>query len=217
MTNFKTVFIANGNGQYESMFQNHGWEITKSPSKATFIQFTGGSDVHPYLYHRGFHKYCGRTEVMRDIIEMKLYYQNPDKIKLGICRGGQFLWVMNGGEMYQDVDHHTGYHHLVDLPTGAEILVTSTHHQMMKDTPNTLGRATIIATAKESTRKYYVDEEGKESTHQGDEIESDIEVAVFKDTRSLCFQPHPEFLLNSTQEYYFELLEREMFPLIKQG
>ena len=98
------------------------------------IQFTGGSDVTAWLYgetpqfqsdhQRDLHEVCVHiSAIVRNI---------PC---FGICRGSQFLYVMCGGKLHQDIPGHAIHgrhkarinHTIVSGPS--EFEVTSTHHQ----------------------------------------------------------------------------------------
>ena len=120
----------------------------------------------------------------------------------GICRGAQFLNVMNGGKMWQHVTGHavSKGHIATDLVSGEEVLVTSTHHQMM--IPSAHGK--VLAVANVAGHKYSYDK-GEEGG-----VTPDIEVVFYEDTKSLCFQPHPEYvgLDHPCQRLYFDYLEQ---------
>lgn len=197
------VVIINGNGQYAEMFKRMGWEVgsIKDFFTADLIQFTGGEDVTPMLYGEGVHPKTCHNE-RRDLEEAGYFaFAQRNKICMaGICRGGQFLNVMNGGKMYQHVNGHAKgrEHNLEDRLSGEQLSVTSTHHQMM--IPGYNGE--IIAVAYESKVK-----ESYDSVFLANE--ADVEVVYYDNTKSLCFQPHPEFYnADSTRDYYFELLNR---------
>lgn len=211
----RKVCIVNGNKQFDTMFNKRGWDVVKNPEDAEFIQFCGGADVSPYVYKEPPHERCMQSEIMRDIHEWKLFVNSPDKVKLGVCRGGQFLWVMNKGTLFQDVDNHGRHHDIIDVDTGDRLLVTSTHHQMFRHSEDTLKSAKIVAIANESNVRRAMNQDRSEYIEHGQQ--DDIEVAVFNKTRSLCFQPHPEFCKDQTQEYYFDCIEKYMVPLIYQG
>jgi gamma-glutamyl-gamma-aminobutyrate hydrolase PuuD len=169
------------------------------------IQFTGGSDVSPELYGEISHP---RTfsNPDRDRYEKEIYAVGIAKKipMLGICRGGQFLNVMNGGKMYQDVDRHAmaGFHQALDMLTGRVRQVTSTHHQMMRPAKN----AIIVANAYDlSTFKEYM--EGDKVARVTHEY-ADTEALFYPETKCLCFQPHPEYENEDCRKYYFELIDR---------
>jgi len=66
------------------------------------VVFTGGADVSPFMYgEKKLSVTC--NDEHRDEQE-KLFFERYTKVpKVGICRGGQFLNVMNGGKMWQHV------------------------------------------------------------------------------------------------------------------
>src|SRR3546814_18138869 len=50
----------------------------------------------------------------------------------GICRGAQFLHVMNKGALWQHVEGHAGPdHYIYDLNDDCLVIATSLHHQML--------------------------------------------------------------------------------------
>lgn len=69
------------------------------------ILFTGGQDVAPQLYGEEISAECGETCEMRDCMERILFEKvyEEDKPAFGICRGIQFINVMMGGSLYQDI------------------------------------------------------------------------------------------------------------------
>lgn len=200
------VYIIGDNGQYGRMFQNAGWELAKGQLKADMIQFTGGEDVSPCLYGEQRHP-CTGDSLERDLYEAG-YFAFAQRMGIpmsGICRGGQFLNVMSGGRMYQHVGAHaTGHNHdLIDVNTGRAITVSSTHHQMMVAGME----GTLLASANLGGVKERVLNGEVKSRH---DCPIDTEAVYYEDTKSLCFQPHPEFFQPGHEcfEYYFELIER---------
>jgi len=68
--------------------------------------FTGGQDVNPKLYGQEKSEHCGEICDMRDRMETYIFREavlNQNKPSLGICRGIQFLNVMLGGSLHQDI------------------------------------------------------------------------------------------------------------------
>lgn len=188
------------------MMIRNNWTIWEDGmDQPDLVLFTGGADVSPNLY--GEINLASHNDPKRDQLEILIFEEYLNKVPLvGICRGGQFLNVMSGGSMYQDVDGHcNGNHVLVDLLTDSTHEVTSTHHQMMR--PNNDGY--IVAVATESTSALIpvdgvlLHAEYKVLPHD------DIEVVYYKKTNALCFQPHPEYQgAKQTEKYFFELLDR---------
>lgn len=198
------VHIVNSNQQYDKMFSDRGWEVVHSVSEADLVQFTGGSDVNPSLYGETPHPktFCN---LARDAQEQTVYGRTLERDipMAGICRGAQFLNVMNGGKLYQHVNNHaiSDTHTVADLDTARIINVTSTHHQMMRPSP--AGR--VLAICRRATYREKM-ESGLVITNNTPE--DDVEVVYYKNTDCLCFQPHPEFEGGDCQDYYFELLNK---------
>jgi len=100
------------------------------------IFFDGGSDVTPSYY--GELNLSSACNPERDAYESEIFkiYKNTDTKFAGICRGSQFLNVMHGGSLWQDLPmHHTYYHEVINLGFSIfqEIFkVNSTHHQGVK-------------------------------------------------------------------------------------
>lgn len=66
---------------------------------------------------------------MRDTRDQEAYEKHKDLPKVGICRGNQFLSVMKGSKLIQDMRHPSS--HFVIDEFGDKFRVTSTHHQMV--------------------------------------------------------------------------------------
>lgn len=200
------ILLVGGNYDYIRMYRNLGFTGTYDINEADIVAFTGGEDVDPGLY--GEMKLTNtHINRARDDVEMRIFEEaKARKLPMvGICRGGQFLNVMNDGKMWQDVNNHGRNHSaFVNKETcpwykpdtrycgtsSHTIWVTSTHHQMMRPGPS----AQILLTACESTERHAAGEmqDGRVNAvaplHQ-----QDIEALWYPDTLSLCFQPHPEF------------------------
>lgn len=204
----RKVLIVGGGWPEIDLFAFMGFQEAVRHTEADLICFTGGSDVSPFLYGHKRHP-SSYVNVDRDYREKVIYDQFVGKVPfVGICRGGQFLNVMNGGEMYQDVTDHAGVSHtILDQRTGEEVFVSSTHHQMMK--PHDKGQ--IIAIAHEGgLRTWYNKNQDKFVTEKSN---LDIEVVLYKDTKSLCFQPHPEYNepgYEGMRHYFKRLVDEEL-------
>lgn len=120
----------------------------------------------------------------------------------GICRGGQFLNVMNGGKMWQHVSGHAigGTHEAFCRVFEVPVKVTSTHHQMMIPSPD--GKVLLTAQVCDS-------KSDAEKTVNG-LLQPDVEVVLYTNTNTLCFQPHPEYVSinHECQNLYFDYLEK---------
>ena len=121
--------------------------------------FTGGPDVHPFLFGEETLDHCGSVSAERDQMELALLplVMETGKPILGICRGVQLLNIGLGGTIWQDIPSqvtsdfplahtqpfaYTLPSHTVTVKpgsrlaeiTGAETLsVNSMHHQAVKD------------------------------------------------------------------------------------
>jgi hypothetical protein len=197
----KTVFIEGHPGSYARMWARWGWDVVTDIKAANVIQFTGGEDVDPALYDEVPHPTTGynrgRDEVCIDLWDYALRAGIP---MVGICRGGQFLNVMNGGKMFQHCDGHAirGTHKATILETGLEVDVTSTHHQIMRpnrDKGIVLMEADKLGTFKQhmelTTSEVFLD--GKGWLVVDKQHEDDCESIYYPDTNSICYQPHPEY------------------------
>lgn len=201
------VFIVGGGDSYHAMFVSMGYEVVTEVPKADLVCFTGGEDVTPSYYGHPAHSKT-YYNARRDEYEAGIYQFCIQKgiPMVGICRGGQFLNVMSGGEMYQDVSKHTMSHHIVDLETGETVYVSSTHHQMMKPSD----RALLVATSTQGGTREWWDGE----VFVRNVSDEDIEVVWYEDTQCLCFQPHPEFCganYVGMRIYFESLIKRFIF------
>lgn len=162
-------------------------KFRKAPSyvDCDLVVFTGGVDVNPKLYGEE-PRPNGYYDNTRDELEAKVFASCvTNKIPmLGICRGAQFLHVMNGGSLWQHVDNHTKPHGVIDVETGEVFAVSSTHHQALRHNPE----MTLLCTTIEQTAQNFYGE-GRTGPQQ-DHIE--VEAAVYNDTMSFCVQGHPE-------------------------
>lgn len=121
--------------------------------------FTGGPDVHPFLFGEETQAHCGNVSSARDQMEISLLpmIMELQKPILGICRGIQVLNIALGGNIWQDIPsqvtrdfplaHSQPFSydmpcHTVVLTEGSllarisessSIKVNSMHHQAVKD------------------------------------------------------------------------------------
>lgn len=195
----KKVFIINGWGAYEALFIDIGYAITNNFDEADLVCFTGGEDVNPALYNHPPHPTtCFNT--YRDQREYAFFEKAlaAGKPMVGICRGGQFLNVCSGGEMYQNVTDHCRDHWIKASMVQNPIKVSSTHHQMMK--PSSKGRLVAFSTHP-YVREYW---DGEKFVTEASLVGN--EVVFYDHTKCLCFQPHPEFDGYPEMRKYFKTL-----------
>jgi gamma-glutamyl-gamma-aminobutyrate hydrolase PuuD len=171
------------------MFQKLGWDIADTLENSDLIQFTGGQDVHPSFYGEMRHPKTFPF-IQRDRREALIYSWGiwNGRAMAGICRGGQFLNVLEGGKLIQHADGHIGVHDALDTRTGEEFYVTSTHHQLM--VPGDDGK--VIISSSKSHQRERVNETGGVRAAYGRNA-TDVEALHYKANRVFCFQPHPEY------------------------
>lgn len=121
-----------------------GWEsdanwiynskCVKDINKADVVVFPGGADINPKLYDFNVSPYTHYND-NDDKRDLKAWDKlKPNQLAVGICRGSQFLCIMNGGKLIQHVEGHAiGTTHAIrtlDVPH-IELQALSLHHQMM--------------------------------------------------------------------------------------
>ena len=204
----RKVYIIGGNDEYISMFESEGWKVVYDLLDADMLQFTGGEDVTPSIYGEKAHPTTDNN-IERDLRE-RLIFNVAYKQGLpmaGICRGGQFLNVMCGGSLWQNVDGHGRTHVATDTITGENFNVTSTHHQMMVPA---LNGAEVVVEAQCSTYREHVPHNN--SIKIFDDKMIDIEAVYYDKFNAFCFQPHPEFYGQEDLKFrYMDYLEIYLF------
>lgn len=218
-TQKKRILVLGGGG-YSRPFTEHGetvitdaMSIKDMDRVATFdlVVFTGGHDVSPSLYHEKKHRHT-QPYCARDVAEQLIFKECIEhNIKMvGICRGSQFLTVMNGGSLVQHVENHgIGGTHPIKTQLDVELQVTSTHHQMMR--PD--GKYELLAYAEGRSDIY--EGEGDVNTlvdfKRNEEGQlKEPEVVWYPDTMCLAVQYHPEYMGEDTEGYkYFQKLLEE--------
>ena len=126
----KKVYVVGSQKWYSRFIDNH--VLVDNIEDAQIVIFTGGEDVDPSLYGCKRHP-STHSDLSRDLAEKKEFEKiRPDQLAVGICRGSQFLCVMNGGMLVQNVMNHALFHThgIYEMSTNKEYQITSTHHQM---------------------------------------------------------------------------------------
>ena len=160
--------------------------------------FWGGPDLDPSFYGKERSKKCGQSFVRDDqqlLDEMQTCIDAGTPI-IGICRSAQALNVLNGGILVQHIDNHTRKHNLTLYNKHKEIThpcesVSSTHHQMMVAHKDGI----ILAKDNEPTTGVHWD-----NVNEPYDYKYVTEVVYYPKTKSLCIQPHPEWM---PQDHYF--------------
>lgn len=186
--------------------------------------FTGGEDVDPSLYGEKKGKFTSINRE-RDEIERALYNALPNStLKVGICRGAQFLTVMSGGRLIQHIEGHGGSHPITIYQKNSNekfvdifrinpqkfftLEMTSTHHQMMFPYDMPRGSNEIIAWSKNYKSNTYLNGDNHEISLPEQFVEP--EIVYYPNSNSLCIQGHPEFpsCSNTTKDFCIGLIEK---------
>lgn len=169
------------------------FDLTRDFSRADVMLLTGGSDVSPEFYGEEFGKYT-RSVPRRDMIE-RIYFRDAVKRKigiLGICRGAQFITVMNGGKLVQHVTNH-GQWHEIATSKGDKFEVSSTHHQMMHPYDLNNKDYQLLGWAHQHSN-CYLDGDDKQIPYFWKPDTEEPEVVFYPRTRALAIQCHPEIM-----------------------
>lgn len=180
-------------GNCVSLFATAGFEKAEKVEDADVVVFIGGADVDPSLYNQETMSTSSFNRE-RDDLEQEIYEKCVDmgKIMVGICRGAQFLHVMNGGELWQDVENHAGNdHYIVDIEEDVRVQANSYHHQMLMLNSN----IEILAVCEDQISSSFKSPDlfldlKKEGSNANAEIE--IEAGYYSNTQCFFVQGHPE-------------------------
>lgn len=201
-------------------------EVLNNPASVGLVMFTGGEDVSPHLYGHKRHVTTG-INLSRDNYEVDVFNRLRalgDIIPtVGICRGAQFLCVMAGGSLIQDVTGHAGPgHKLIYLDDNMATklspeIVTSTHHQMQYpwDLPKESYR--VLAWSPYPISRHYAwkDKEYSRVSRDGVPNEFDMEpdVVLYRSINALAIQYHPEYMAEDS--WGFKFAQKHIQNLIK--
>lgn len=188
----KKVYVV-GNSVYYAEWINN-YILVDNLEDADIVLFTGGEDVDPDMYDKECHHttFCNPA---RDHYEAEIFDKvKPNQVCLGICRGSQFLCVMNGGILVQNCDNHAiGYTHGI---TNGNVSydITSTHHQMQYPFVLDSKYYDLLYTSNDLRSRCY----------EGDGVQGDIirakgepEVVLYhrpNAPKCLAIQGHPEMM-----------------------
>jgi gamma-glutamyl-gamma-aminobutyrate hydrolase PuuD len=187
---FLEVFVAGDKYEeaaFAQMFSRSRCQRAKSVLEADLVVFTGGVDVDPGLYGEAPHKTTMFNE-KRDTDDINLYLMCKDEgiPMFGVCRGAQFLHVMQGGKLYQHVNNHYGDHSMYDVRDQKMIeKVSSVHHQMVIQ--NVTGGMEILGTSVKATERW------KNPNDCVVGSSGDIEAFFYRDVCAFGVQGHPEY------------------------
>jgi GMP synthase-like glutamine amidotransferase len=183
--------VSDDEARFARLFSRAGCYKADTIEEADLVVFGGGSDVEPLLYGES-NEHAHPTVYFskeRDAADIQVYLQarKQGTPMMGVCRGAQFLHVMNGGKLFQDIDGHQGPHKAFALKDKLMIeKVSSVHHQaciMNKEG----GMEVLLTTGTQSSVRWLnADEKYKKPT-------MDIEGFFYRDTGCFGVQGHPEY------------------------
>lgn len=189
------VYVVGGANYYVNFIENV--EIVNNLEDAQLVVFTGGEDVTPSFYGCKKHR-TTYNNPERDREEENIFLKiNPKtQVVYGCCRGSQFVTVMNGGKLVQNVNNHAiGQTHAIT--DGERIYqITSTHHQMMYPFDMSSIDYDILFTSSGIGSDFY----------EGDKINPDVlygeepEIVIYHKEhipKCLAVQGHPEMIPGS--------------------
>ena len=155
-----------------------------NPNDYDLLVFTGGADVSPWLY--GEENTASRCHPQRDQCDYVAFrrFSDCDIPMAGICRGGQFLNVVHGGKMIQDVPGFVGLVRMRDVTNKESIEVQVGHHQGM-----VCGKDGVVVA---------------EGVSLDNTVGYDIR---YRGSSIFCFQPHPEWGHEATEGYFFSVID----------
>lgn len=130
----RKVYVVGSQKDYACWINDY--TLVDNITEADIVVFTGGEDVSPELYNEpNISSYCNLARDLQEKEEFRKIKKN--QLVIGICRGSQFLCVMNGGKLVQDCSNHAigGTHQILlkdYISPGNHLVaqITSTHHQM---------------------------------------------------------------------------------------
>lgn len=162
-------------------------------SDIDLVLFAGGADVTPDLYNERQGKYTS-TDRYRDDLDRRMYNDTEylKALRVGICRGSQFLTVMAGGSLVQHVTGHGRPHTVNAVGLGSTtIKVTSTHHQMMFPFELPQDKYELLAWSTFFQSDTYLNGRNDEKDLPKDFLEP--EIVYYNSTHAFAVQGHPEF------------------------
>lgn len=190
----KKVYVVGEAKHYADFINNI--ELVDNITNADIVVFTGGEDVDPSLYGAKKHLMT-YSNLVRDLYEKKMFEKvTPKQLVVGVCRGSQFLCVMNGGKLAQHVTGHGIFHtHIIWNPqTMMSYDITSTHHQMQYPYNLDPKDYTVLYKAYGNMSKDYEGDD-IEKAEYWDKGEPEI-VLYHKNNMPKCIaiQGHPEYM-----------------------
>lgn len=221
----KKILVLNGNSYFNAI-RNLGVpsfdfiDFVENPHEYGLVLFTGGEDVDPSMYGETSPKRLCGSNLHRDLHEKEIYeiaLNNGIKMT-GICRGSQFINVMNGGRMIHHLNGHAGADHLMETLKDDELIpVNSAHHQMSIPSKDGI----VVGWASEKRSNIYYGDKDLPVEWSGPETEA----LLYPKTQCFAVQYHPEWLSDDHPGYrwYWEAVRDflnmpiEYFTILYKG
>jgi len=194
-------------------------EFVEEPRRFSLALFTGGADVTPSLYKERGATLCF-SDIYRDLMEKAVYdicTMNGVR-KIGICRGLQFINVMEGGRLIHHLDGHEGGTHLFECLKDDKLRkVNSLHHQMVIP-PKGRYKSVVIGWSPEKLSKNYYGDNDVRVDWKGPEVEA----VVYPIGEACGVQYHPEMMDKGSPGRVFfvemakDLLELSMTDFVRK-
>ncbi len=189
-------------------------EFVEKPTEFSLALFTGGADVFPGLYGEKGSTLCF-SDIYRDLVDKTIYDMctaNGVK-KIGICRGLQFINVMEGGQLIHHLDGHEGGQHLFECSKDNKLRkINSLHHQMVIPPPESV----VVGWSTTKLSKNYFGDNDSKMEWTGPEIEA----VIYPSGNACGVQYHPEMMDKGSPgriffvELAYDLLELSMVDLV---
>lgn len=167
--------------------------LVESVEEADLVCFAGGSDVDVSLYNEPRNP-TTFSDLDRDLYEKGVFNlaKSLGKKMIGICRGSQFLGVMNGTRLVQNQSNPSFLHPMI-THDGKVLTVSSTHHQAVHmwnlpaDHYKLLGWTVGVS-------GYHEDGRRNEMVIGKVPDNKEVEMVYYPHTKCLGIQQHPEML-----------------------
>ena len=196
-------------GTYDWLFKDAKkiYHAVDGVADSDLVVLVGGADVNPALYGDETLSETNTSDA-RDDSDLRVHNAALilDIPIIGICRGAQFLTVMNGGWLVQDLDNHRNCDHPIFTMDGDVLDISGDHHQMM--VPH--GNFVIEAWAQNLATQYKTGGKRKFTSEEICDQGIEPEVVFWPNTKSLGIQYHPEWMDKDSAgvQYFYDLLNK---------
>lgn len=176
---------------FARLFARAACEKADDIHDADLAVFTGGPDVDPAYYGEDPHSsYCGSDE--RDYEDIAAYLEclKEGIPMFGVCRGAQFIAVMAGYKLAQDLNNHTGDHPMYcEKEKFLLERVSSVHHQAVIPGPG----MEVLGKSFKSSYRWLNPKVQQFRNNPGNGYNWDLEAYFIRDICALGVQGHPEY------------------------